>query len=261
MTPLRTALIASLLPLGLATGCGGDCVPSSMKCPEGYVGYGRRLPNGNKDWLPSFAFADLSLWAAGDSFKGGGRCEEACVPAALGEPDRLNTCDAFQPCGGEVLGDWVLDAYACPYEVPVDMNSSCPEAVQSLAITGDGRLTFEPDGTLRFTSTTTDATEVIHLPASCIETLDSCADIAGVGEGCVGDVSQGCACAGESSGQGVQWEGTWQVLGPYLEITVGGVTREVGFCATDEGMILEWEPVSGSEVRERQQFIPFARGD
>lgn len=254
MSWLRLALLVSFAAPGLSA-CGGDCTKKaerSLKCPDGYVGYGRRLPNRNKGWLPDFMLADLSLWAADGTYKDAGRCEQACVPIALGEPEELAVCDQFQACGGDLLGDWRWDPVGCAYEVAVDMPGVCQEAAQALAVTNDGTVTFEEDGSVRFNSAETYHHDVAALPVDCTETLAACDDLFGSGDECLGDPAEGCTCNGDSQTAGQNWTGTWVKEGSTLLLTISDIEHTIDYCVDGETLILSWEEdASGVRVRER----------
>lgn len=252
---LRALLIGSLV-IPVLSGCGDKCVRkgATLKCPDGYVGYGRRTPNRNKDWLPIFALEELATWAADGTYKDGGSCEMACVPAALGEPADLSTCDAFQPCGGDLTGDWRWDAYACPYEVPQNLQPTCATAVQSTTRSTTGTLTFEEDGTVSFRADSVDHIDTVHIPGECLDTFGDCTELGGVGDGCVGDPATGCTCSGPRSSGPDEWEGTWVKSGTAVEIEINGLPATVEYCVNGDELILEW-PGDGDLSRVREHLF------
>lgn len=249
------ALAWALVGLGAAAslwGCGGDCAAKAerrLECPEGYVGYGRRKPNQNKDWVPEFSLVDLARWSADGTYEDSGRCESGCVPVALGES--LAVCDAWQPCGGDLIGDWRWEPVGCPYEVSVDLDGACSESVQSLTATYDGTLTFEADLSMRFTGTEAYHVDTVAIPPSCVTGLDACTDLSGTGDGCAGDPALGCTCTGERQMIPQTWEGSWAKAGTQVTITRDGRDYLVDYCVDGDSLVLDWpaEP-DGTRVRE-----------
>lgn len=249
---MRRPLLVLVAAAAALEGCGGDCAAQAerkLECPDGYVGYGRRKPNQNKDWVPEYSLVDLSRWSAEGTYQDGGRCESGCVPIALGES--LAVCDAWQPCGGDLIGDWRWEPAACPYEVPVDLDGACADSVQSLAVSSDGTYAFEADLTLRYIATELYETDTVAIPASCLATLDECTDLFGTGDTCAGDPATGCTCTGERQTIPITWEGTWAKAGTQVTITRDGQDFLVDYCVDGDTLVLDWpaEP-DGTRVRE-----------
>ena len=244
-------LPAALVALGTACG-GGDCLnkaPSEKACAEGSQGYGREADGG------TWAF-DLASWAL-DGYDEKGSCEVGCVPKTWGDPALVQECDTFEPCGGKLVGDWRWDR-GCPYDVPVTLWQGCPDALQSRTRMTDGTLTIDNDGTFALTYTKETLDETLLLPPQCVNTLNTCDDVDGIGQ-CTGELETGCYCSTSTDAAGSTLTGQWEVTGKEVTFTAGiDTVWTSAFCVDGETL---WFDTPLEDHTRREILIRFGVPD
>lgn len=168
------------------------------------------------------------------------------ISAACGD-DGGAVCGAFESCGGNLVGSWVLEADCGDDSVAPP--EACPGAVIELDISRTASMTFRPDGTFDEKASTVGSGTVTY-PASCLAPfeLESCDDIeppSGQIE-CSGDLESSCTCTSpldeEAAGSG-----TFVVdeIGLILVYPTG--FRPLEYCVEGDTLKLH---VAGSDVFE-----------
>ena len=125
--------------------------------------------------------------------------EASAVPdSSAPAPDAATSCSAFVPCGGDVVGTWVIDR-ACVLSVPPI--SGCAQGIETVSMSVSGTVSFSADGTVAADTTLALQKELV-LPASCLAGTD-CASMQTallsqsgiVSASCVGDTTSAlCTC-------------------------------------------------------------------
>jgi hypothetical protein len=105
-------------------------------------------------------------------------------------------CGAFESCGGNLVGSWVLDE-DCGDD-RLQPPESCPGAVIELDVSRTASMTFRSDGTFEESASVSGSGSVTY-PSSCLTELEleTCDDIEPP-DGpidCTGDVSSACTCS------------------------------------------------------------------
>lgn len=150
-----------------------------------------------------------------------------------------DSCPAFTPCGGELLGDWKLEQMCLQIAVPAALTAFCPDVKLTLSpVRATGTVSFKADNTMT-SSAEVSFDEHIQFPTSCL-TEDLCSSYAsqlstapGVTTGhCDYDTSTGCSCTLTSSQPSMN-SGTYQVQGGNVTVTNATGAMEVdSFCVS-----------------------------
>jgi len=98
------------------------------------------------------------------------------------------TCVDFTPCGGDPVGDWLIDDL-CITPLPPGLNAFCPAVVETVHITGT--LSLGADGSVT-TAPIVNVHEVV--PSSCVPELGGCGASAGQLSRCTPEADGSCIC-------------------------------------------------------------------
>jgi hypothetical protein len=157
---------------------------------------------------------------------GGGALEVAPVDAS---------CAAVDPCGGSVVGTWVVAGSCLPVSGNADISGfglGCTAAPVTGALEVGGTWTANADGTFTDQTTTTGDSQ-IQLPAECLNvsgTITTCDRLGGALQA-LGYASVTCADA--TSGGGCTCQATAEQAGGLAMLTVGAASSGTYTAADD----------------------------
>lgn len=271
------ALVASLLPLVLLTGCPGDDAPADTEATAGSStgasstdgGPGPDLdttaaPGSSSSSTTAVADDTTTTTSGADSTTGepplDGVCEGfeqvgniATVLSRDGMPIDT-TCDpAPMPCGGDPVGSWNVES-TCGFEAfPNPLADACPGSTFVIEVLGQtGTLTFEADGSF---------VQDFDIQAQVVATLDpmacfgvDCATFEQLAQGdnpgtTCQEMGPTCECTIPDDGVPEQAMGTWEVMGTDLVLTTAEGAAGSAFCIGGDRLDL-WQPLITSTLTD-----------
>lgn len=159
--------------------------------------------------------------------------------------------DAFSPCGGDVMGDWVMSDL-CFADMVIDggsMAEACPEMQMDVQMDWDGTVTFDGTNMIRRIEVAR-STMQMNIPRSCLPPGATCDMLSeSMDDGGCQSVGESCDCSQSGVDEVAEVEeDTYTVDGPTLVIESpdGDIVR-APYCVDGNQMTLKAEPEDPDE--------------
>jgi hypothetical protein len=243
--------VALVLAMPL-TGC-GDYDPPAREAAAGSSGQTTvtgQLGGAGQTAAGGSSSAGGTGGSSGMGGSGGGAIEVAPVEAS---------CEAVEPCGGSVVGTWVVAGSCLPVSGNADIAGfglGCTAAPVSGTLEVAGTWAANADGTFTDQTTTT-GDSLIELPAECLNvsgTITTCDRLGGALQAlgyaavtCENAASGGgCACAAsidQAGGLailalGAASSGTYTAASDVLTTSAAGTNNTYSYCASGNSLLL-----------------------
>lgn len=193
--------------------------------------------------------------------------EPASTPEPAGEPEAepepaeplpAASCDEVAPCGGDVVGTWVVADCAQTVTGVVDMlgfGLGCTMgSVESGSLQVGGTITFNEDGTYT-DNTTTSGDQEVGMPPDCLNvsgTVTTCDRVSSPVQSSLGyemflcvdnTETMGCSCSGTFNQEGgialialdASTDGMYTTMDTTLSL---GDSKDYSYCVTDGVMVM-----------------------
>ena len=139
--------------------------------------------------------------------------------------------EVFDPCGGDVIGEWTLVG-ACTGAISNPLEASCPTAEFTADLTASGTAVLRTDGTYS-TDIAIGGQVFSEIPASCVEP-QTCTDLSDPTENRSCEGTDQCHCTTELDDSTDSGSGTYLTSGTTL--TLLGTSGASEYCVAGDTM-------------------------
>lgn len=255
------ALLLAVSPGAPLAGC-GDYDPPARDAAGGSgqtTATGQLAGGGQPAAGGSNSAAGASSSAAGGMGAGAGGAAAGGMGAAAVEVAPVEaSCEAVAPCGGDVVGSWVVAGSCLPVSGDADVSGfglGCSAAPVTGALEVDGTWTANADGTFTDQTTTTGESQ-LELPAECLNvsgTITTCDRLGGALQAlgyaavtCLDAPSGGCTCSAtaEQTGGlgllalGAASEGAYTAAANVVTTSAGSSNNAYSYCVSGNALVM-----------------------